>query len=184
MDDSGKPQIHPRPINATQDLATAGPNYIFQTPAQGVARTITLTAPATAAATTFVLSNSTGIQAGMGICITPLTGSCNMTMSAAMSLSAGEVALVTAVNGLNVTVARGSIGTAGAYSTAQPITVLRSGSYSQFAANVVKDFDSSIIANPQYGSASSQTSLLSIQAAQTAIQAAQAALAANATLPH
>lgn len=164
------------PIKTTQDAATAGPNFLFSIPAPGTSPT-TLTSGVSSAATTFPLASTTGLAPGMGICISPSAQTCTITMSTSVTLSTGEVARITAVSGLNVTVTRGSIGTAAAYLTGQAVTILRSGSYSDLVANIVRDFYAQVIANPSYGSASSITGA-------AAIAAAQATLTGNASLPH
>jgi hypothetical protein len=100
-----------------------------------------------------------------------------MTSNTSDVVSGGEVALVTAISGNNVTVTRASIGTAAAYSSGQGVTVVRSGSYSQLAANIIRDFYASVIANCAYGSASSATGC-------AAIATAQSTLSGNSQLPH
>jgi hypothetical protein len=174
------PTDTPANINVTQDAATAGPNELFQT--LGAAAPTAITAAVTATATSFPLANITGIVAGNGICIAAQTVPCAITMSTGMALSAGEVALVTAVTpgtapAGTVTVKRGSIGTAAAITVNQPVSILRSGSYSEYAANIVRDHYALTIANPAFGSASAI-------AAAAAIAAAQAVLNGNTVLPH
>jgi hypothetical protein len=174
------PTDTPASMNVTQDAATAGPNELFQT--LGVAAPTTVTAAETATATTLPLANITGIVPGNGICIATTVVPCAITMSPSMVLSPGEVALVTAVTpgtapAGTVTVKRGAIGTAAAITLSQPVSILRSGSYSEYAANILRDHYALTIANPAFGSASAI-------AAAVAIAAAQAALNGNAALPH
>jgi hypothetical protein len=119
-------------INVTQDAATAGANYLFA--GQAGASPTTLTSEVSAGATDFPLASVTGIVVGNGICISSSALTCAITMSTGLSLSTGEIALVTSVVGNNVMVSRGSIGTAAAYSSGQAVTVVRSGSYSVMAA--------------------------------------------------
>lgn len=158
-------------INVTQDAAVAGANYLFASGPPGPLTTLTTGVSATAAV--FPLASTAGIVVGNGICISPSSLTCAITMSTGMALSTGEVALVTAISGLNVTVKRGSIGTAAAYSSGQAVTLVRSGSYSIMAANVLRDFYALVIPNASYGSLSAQTAAAAAQVAQ-----------ANAQLPH
>ena len=183
-------------VSVTQDLAVSEQNFLFQQMKGGTVPT-NLTAGVSAAATVLPLSSVTGISVGNGICIstsqpapvsTPVAGSyippvattffsCNMSANTSMTVSGGEVALVTAINGNNVTVTRGEIGTAAAYLINQPITVVQSGSYNELLANVVRAWGQSLLQNPAYGSASAL-------AAAAATAAAQATLAANAAVAH
>ena len=171
MDRSRSPTDTAVNINVTQDAAVAGTNYLFASGPGGPLST--LTAGVSSSATVFPLASTTGIAVGNGICISPSPLNCAITMGTNMALSTGEVALVTAISGLNVTVKRGSIGTAAAYSSGQAVTLVRSGSYSIMAANVIRDFYAGVISNPFFGSQSSAIAV-----------AAQTALAANAQLPH
>jgi hypothetical protein len=100
-----------------------------------------------------------------------------MSMSTGLVVSGGEIALVTGISGNNITVTRGSVGTAAAYSTGQAVTIVRSGSYSQLAANVLRDWYGGLIANPVYGSASAAAMAVSVSSAQQTLQN-------NAQLPH
>ncbi len=161
-------------INATQDEATAGANYLFSLVTQAPT---TLTAPATSGATTLTLANVSGIVPGNGICFSPSATACAITMSTSVTLSTGEVARVISVSGNVVTVKRASIGTAAAYLSGQTVTIIRNGSYSDLSANILRDFLAGIISNPSYGSASAV-------AAQAAIAAAQSTLNGNSQLPH
>jgi len=162
------------PINVTQDAGIAAANYLFKNTASGVSSGITLTGNVTNSTTVLPLSNTTGIIPGMGICISPSsTNGCTLSMSTGLVVSGGELARVLSVNGLNVTVARGQIGTAASYTTGQVVSILRSGSYSDLAANLLRDFYASVIINPIYGSLSVQQML-----------AAQALLQSNAQIPH
>ena len=170
------PSDAPVPIKVTQDAGTAGPNVLFSIPAPNTSPT-TLTGAVSSSATTLPLASVTGIAVGNGICISSSSTTCAMTSNTSDVVSGGEVALVTAISGNNVTVTRASIGTAAAYSSGQGVTVVRSGSYSQLAANIIRDFYASVIANCAYGSASSATGC-------AAIATAQSTLRGNSQLPH
>lgn len=82
----------------------------------------TLTADITAAATTIPLSSTVGISTGNGCMI------------------GSEVMLITAVGANSITVVRARIATTAASATSGAlVTILRSGSYSVFIANVLAD---------------------------------------------
>ena len=159
-------------IGVTQDQAVSMANKILSTLAPGAQQNIKLTAGVTAAATTIPLNSTTGLQIGNGLCFSPGPG-CSITMATSLSLSTGEVALVTGIAGNNVTVERHSIGTAAAYTTAQNIAVIAEGSYSVHVANTIRADFAANVANPALGSASGTAYQAAIAAAQAALEAAQ-----------
>jgi len=185
-------------VSVTQDLAVSEQNYLFKQMQPGTTPA-NLTAGVTSSATVLPLSSVAGIAVGNGICIStaqpapvaapPLPSStyippstmtpfsCAMSANTSMTVTGGEIALVTAISGNNVTVTRGSIGTAAAYLVNQQISVVQSGSYNELLANVVRAWGQALLQNPAYGSASAL-------AAQAATAAAQATLATNAQVAH
>lgn len=87
----------------------------------GIAPT-TLVGTTASGATSMVLTSGSGITTGMGL----LTGT--------------EVSLVTAVSGNTMTVTRATLGTtATGYTAGQSVTILRSGSYGAWLANLLAD---------------------------------------------
>jgi len=171
-------------VAVTQDLAVAEQNYLFRTLAPGVAPT-TLTAAVTSTTTVFPLASVAGIGVGNGICISASASTCALLANTSMVVTGGEIATVTGISGLNVTVVREAIGTAAAYAfpfastpgIGQPVTVVRSGNYNELLANVARDWGQGLLQNPAYGAASAAT-------AAAAVAAAQAALAAAAATAH
>lgn len=161
-------------INTTQDGAVAGANFLLSVAAPGTSPS-TITKAQLAGDTTFTLASVTGLQIGNGLCFSPSASNCAIVASivgSTFTLTTGEVALVTAIAGNVVTVKRASIGTAATYSTGQSVSFLKSGSYSQMAAWIQKDFNASIITNAAYGSASALAAVAAHNAANAALKTA------------
>jgi hypothetical protein len=114
---------------------------------------------------------------GNGVCISPSTSNCGITMSTNgqqgnLSLSTGEVARVTAVSGTGpytVTVTRGSIGTAASYTAGQVVTFIKYGSYSDLSAALLVMAQSAIVQNCSFGAYTTTTQCAALAAAQSAL---------------
>jgi hypothetical protein len=161
------------PINVTLDGAVTMANIVFKSYSQGP---IVLSANCAAAATTCTFVNAAGVVVGNGICF---AAPCNLVATATggpppttFSLSAGEIALVTAVNGNTLTLKRGSIGTAVAGTSGQSVSVMAAGSYSYWAASVWAAAIAPLIQNPANGAYTAVTQAAAIAAAQAALQSA------------
>lgn len=107
---------------------------------------VTISAQAVSSATLFIKSETMGIPATttngstlIGATSIVLTSSAGITTGMGLLIGT-EVCLVTGVSGNTMTVTRATLGTsAAAYSTLQPVTILRSGSYSVWLANLISD---------------------------------------------
>lgn len=99
---------------------------IENSPAVGTSPS-TLTSAVTSTATTFPVAQDTNVIAGMGVCF-------------GTAPSCTEVAFISAVSGLNLTVTRALLGTtAAAYPSGQAFTYIRSGDSGVFIANLIHD---------------------------------------------
>lgn len=160
------------PVVTTLDGAVAMANNLFRA-SHGET---TLSGGCLSNATTCSVSNASGVSIGNGICF---SAPCSIVASAtggppptSLSLSAGEVALVTAVAGNTLTLKRASIGTAASYLTNQGVTILNAGSYSQQAANIFSAAVATIVQNSVNGAYTATTQAAVIAAAQGTLQAA------------
>lgn len=161
------------PVTTTLDGAVALANYLF---ANAVGPS-TLNGSCASAATTCTLSSlPAGMIVGNGICF---TSPCTVVATATggpppttFTLSAGEIALVTAIAGNVVTLKRASIGTAAAYSSGQAVTVLVAGSYTQQTANIIAAGFAPIIQSCSNGAYTAATQCAAIAAAQASLKGA------------
>ena len=169
------PTDTPVTINSTQDQSVAVPNWFFT---QTLGTPSTLTASVTAVATTLTVATiPPGLIPGSGVCISPSASVCQMVMSTTgapgnLTLSAGEIARITAVTGTGpytLTVKRGSIGTATAYTLGQAVTFIKWGSYSDMVAAFIVNGQAPIVQNCAYNAFSTATQCAAITAAQAAL---------------
>jgi hypothetical protein len=180
------PNDTPVTISATQDQSVAVPNWLFgQTlsitgPGNG---TSSLSQAATSSVTTLtVAAIPTGLTVGNGVCISPSqagNANCQMTMTTTgaannLTLSSGEIARITAISGTGpytLTVKRGSIGTAAAWTSGQAVVFVRYGSYSDAAAGLLLAAQTPIVQNCAYGAFSTAAQCAAIAAAQATLAA-------------